>query len=112
RGGPMRPENLGGPTTPVMGLSWQDARAYVDWLNARNDGLLVFDLPTANEWEKAARGVDGRVFPWGDRWDNDLVVALLRKPYWLNDVPGGFEPRDESPWGVQDLAGHRREWTS
>ncbi len=115
RQGPMPAENLGGPTTPVMGLSRLDAQAYLDWLNARATAAgeaWEYDLASAAEWEKAARGVDGRTFPWGDRWDNDLCVTLLRKPYWMHDVPGGFEPRDESPWGVQDLAGHRREWTA
>ena len=112
--GPIPPANLGGPTAPVMGVSWRDAIDYVAWRNARAEAAgepWVYDLPGEDEWEKAARGVDGRAFPWGDRFDFGLAVSLHRKPQGLYDAPGGFEPRDESPYGVQDLAGGRQEWT-
>jgi formylglycine-generating enzyme required for sulfatase activity len=112
--GLIPPENLGGPETPVMGITWFDARDYVAWRNARAEALgepWVFDLPSEAEWEKAARGADGRAFPWGQRFDFALVVGLHRKPVNLYNAPAGFEPRDESPWGVQDLAGLRTEWT-
>jgi len=110
-------KNLGGPLTPVMGVFWNDVQDYLAWRNARARAAgepWVYDLPTDQEWEKAARGVDGRLFPWGNRFDFANVVGLF-SPSWLHglhDAPGGFEPRDESPFGVQDAAGHRQEWTA
>ena len=107
-------ENLGGPSTPVMGVSWNDVQDYLAWRNARAEAAgepWVFDLPSQQEWEKAARGVDGRLFPWGDRFDFANLVGLYRKPHHLYDAPGGLEPRDESPFGLLDTAGHRQEWT-
>jgi len=98
---------------PVLGLSWSDIREYLDWRNRRAAEAgepWRYDLPTEAQWEKAARGVDGRRFPWGDRFDPALTVCMTRKPDYLLDAPGGFEPRDESPYGVLDLAGSRDEW--
>ena len=112
--GIMPKENLGGPSTPVMGISWDDVQDYLTWRNARAQAAgeeWVYDLPTQQEWEKAARGVDGRLFPWGDRFDFANMVGLYSKPRHLYDAPGGLELRDESPFGVQDAAGHRQEWT-
>ncbi len=104
----------GSAETPLYGVSWNDARAYVAWRNARAERAgepWEFDLPSQEEWEKAARGADGRAFPWGDRFDFALMVGRHRKADWLLDVPGGFEPRDRSPYGVLDMAGSRRELT-
>ncbi|TDJ72056.1 MAG: hypothetical protein E2O39_07285 [Planctomycetota bacterium] len=112
--GVMPKANLGGPATPVMGISWNDARDFVEWRNAkgREQGEpWTYDIPSELEWEKAARGVDGRAFPWGDRFDFSLTVGLHTQPWGLYDAVGGYEPRDESPFGVQDSAGHRAEWT-
>jgi len=100
--------------SPVLGVSWQDARAYVDWRNRdaqRRGEPWDYDLPSTDEWEKAARGVDGRFFPWGDRFDPSLAVCGTRKAWPLLDAPGGMEPRDESVYGVRDLGGSREEWT-
>ncbi|MBL8860412.1 MAG: SUMF1/EgtB/PvdO family nonheme iron enzyme [Planctomycetes bacterium] len=99
--------------SPVLGLSWTDVRDYLAWRNARaveRGEPWRYDLPSEAEWEKAARGVDARRFPWGDRFDPSLTVCLVRKAGYLLDAPGGFEPRDESPYGVRDLAGSREEW--
>ena len=107
-------ESLGGPTTPVMGISWNDAADYLVWRNARARAAgepWIFDLPSEQEWEKAARGADGRWFPWGNRFDFELTVGLYSRPWGLFDAPGGSEPRDESPYGVQDLGGFHVEWT-
>jgi formylglycine-generating enzyme required for sulfatase activity len=99
--------------SPVLGLSWTDIRDYLAWRNQRAEQLgeaWRYELPSELEWEKAARGVDGRCFPWGNRFDPSLSVCMVRKPGFLLDAPGGFEPRDESPYGVLDMAGSREEW--
>ena len=101
------------PTTPVLGISWNDIEAYLAWRNRRARAAgerWRYDLPTEQEWEKAARGVDGRYFPWGDRFDHVLTVGLHRKKTRLYSEAGGFEPRDESPYGLFDLGGSRYEW--
>jgi len=102
------------PSTPAMGISWYDIQDYLRWRNkkAKADGdPWVYDLPTETEWEKAARGVDGRPFPWGERFDPSLAVTSKRGRRYLYDCRVGFEPRDESPFGVLDTAGLRVEWT-
>jgi formylglycine-generating enzyme required for sulfatase activity len=104
----------GGPDTPVYGVSWNDVQAYLAWRNARARSAgerFTYDLPTPKEWEKAARGADGRYFPWGSRFDPSLTTCARRKATYLLDAPGGFEPRDESQYGVLDMAGSRQEWT-
>ena len=114
RSGPMPAENLGGPNTPVMGISWNDLADYLEWRNERAEQRgepWIFDLPNEIEWEKAARGVDGRPFPWGSRFDYAATVGLYSRAVPLYDAPGGIEIRDESPYGVIDTAGFRQEWT-
>jgi formylglycine-generating enzyme required for sulfatase activity/tRNA A-37 threonylcarbamoyl transferase component Bud32 len=93
---------------PVTSIDWHAARAYADWLASRT--ALPWRLPDELEWEKAARGVDGRFYPWGDQGE----------PTWARivgstaDVPGrapvGTYPVDESPYGVRDMAGNARTW--
>lgn len=94
---------------PLMGVSWEDASAYCAWLSKRE--RIEYRLPTQVEWEKAARGVDGRVYPWGNRFDwsfcnGGLSIEGRRRPgKSLNFT------LDESPYGVRDLAGGLSEWT-
>jgi formylglycine-generating enzyme required for sulfatase activity len=104
----------GYPQTPIFGVSWNDIDAFLSWRNRKAEQaneLWTYDLPTMAEWEKAARGGDLRQFPWGDRFDHSLTVNFYRKQKHLLDAPGGFEPADESPFGIRDLAGSREEWT-
>ncbi len=104
-----------GADSPVLGVSWRDVADYVAWRNRRAELAgepWVYALPSADEWEKAARGVDGRAFPWGDQFDPSLTICLHHRQGYLLDAPGGSEPRDESVYGVLDLAGSREEWTS
>jgi len=102
------------PETPILSVTREDAARYVAWRNRRAEEAgepWVFDLPTEEEWEKAARGVDARPYPWGEHFDLSLAATAYRKSDTVCEEPGGFEPRDESPYGVRDLAGSRSEWT-
>ncbi|MFH1998291.1 MAG: protein kinase [Planctomycetota bacterium] len=100
--------------TPVLGVSRYEIERYLDWRNLKareNKEPWSYALPDDMEWEKAARGVDGRWYPWGDRFDFFLAVSSHNKNTLLFSVPCGFEPRDRSPFGVADMAGSRIEWT-
>ena len=93
---------------PVTGVSWFDAVAYCAW-RAAEDGL-PWELPLEVWWEKAARGVDGRVFPWGDRFDPTLAKMRDSRPGAPRLEPVGAFADDESVYGVRDMAGSVREW--
>lgn len=96
------------PDFPVFSVSWDDAVAYAAWRSAR-DGRR-YRLPTELEWEKAARGVDRRFFPWGNRFDPTACKMELSRPGRPRPEPVGAYLLDESPYGVRDLAGGVREW--
>jgi formylglycine-generating enzyme required for sulfatase activity len=93
---------------PVVNVSWLDAQAYCGWLS-RATGLS-YGLPSEAEWEKAARGVDGRVYPWGDEFDPTLANTAEQGPGGTSAV-GAF-PGGASPYGVLDMSGNVWEWTS
>jgi formylglycine-generating enzyme required for sulfatase activity len=92
---------------PVVYVSWYDAVAYCDWL-AQLTGK-PYRLPSEPEWEKAARGTDGRIYPWGDEWDPQLCNT---KESGIGDTtPVGAYPQGDSPYGLLDMAGNVWEWT-
>ncbi len=97
-----------GPHHPVVGVSHEDAIAYCAWRSER-DGVIL-RLPSEVEWEKAARGVDGRFYPWGRWFDASLCSMQDSQPGPpLHRAVGSF-PADTSPYGVTDLAGGVQEW--
>jgi formylglycine-generating enzyme required for sulfatase activity len=118
------------PELPVVGVDWFDAYAFATWAKKR--------LPTDEEWEAAARGVEGRIFPWGDRWERSLANtpdrflvyelwgwATVDWAGWVPSAaardafiklsaatPAGAFLRDQSPFGCLDMAGNVEEWVA
>ncbi|HVJ95061.1 MAG TPA: bifunctional serine/threonine-protein kinase/formylglycine-generating enzyme family protein [Labilithrix sp.] len=93
----------------VRNIDWFDARAFSLWASRRGQQVR---LPTEAEWEKAARGMDGRFYPWGDRFDPTFCHMRDSRPYAPEPEPIGVFPNDESPYGVRDMAGGVREWVA
>jgi formylglycine-generating enzyme required for sulfatase activity len=93
---------------PVVLVNHADAEAYAAWLS-RVSGRH-WRLPTEAEWEKAARGTDGRRFPWGDAFDPTLLASNDAGPF--DTVPVGSYPTGASPFGMLDAAGLVFEWTA
>lgn len=94
---------------PKVFLSWYEAVAFCEWLShimGRN-----VHLPSEAEWEKAARGSAGRLYPWGDPWDRN---ALNSNDHGIGEMTpvSKHSPAGDSPYGVADLAGNVWEWTA
>ncbi|NJP06778.1 MAG: SUMF1/EgtB/PvdO family nonheme iron enzyme [Chloroflexaceae bacterium] len=95
-----------GADYPVVGINWFEAVAYCRWLSTQTG--QKYRLPTEAEWEKAARGPDGHIWPWGNQWEagrcNSEEAGLKRT------TPVGSYPSGASPYGVLDMAGNVWEW--
>lgn len=87
------------PDHPIIGVSWYEAAAYAKWAGKR--------LPTEAEWEKAARGTDARIYPWGNKFD---FTKLHYFPHHEKLMSVGSFPEGRSPYGVLDMAGSVSEW--
>ncbi|MCA9545839.1 MAG: SUMF1/EgtB/PvdO family nonheme iron enzyme, partial [Myxococcales bacterium] len=95
---------------PVVMIDFECAQAYARW-RAEHTGL-PWRLPTAAEWEKAARGVDGRCFPWGNHLDPTWCKMRDSAPAQRPLVAVDAYPDDLSPYGVRGMGGNVREWTA
>ena len=93
---------------PVVLVSHDDAGAYARWLSDRTG--QTWRLPTELEWEKAARGTDGRRFPWGDDWSADRLNSADSGPF--DTLAVARFPAGASPYGLLDAAGQVFEWTA
>jgi serine/threonine-protein kinase len=96
------------PEHPVVGISHDDAEAYCAWRSDQVGGL--YRLPTEVEWEKAARGPDGRLFPWGNAFDPSFCLMQETREAGPALEKVGTITGDSSPYGVRDMAGLVREW--
>ena len=94
--------HFSGDRQPLVGVTWNDANTYCKWAGKR--------LPTEAQWEKAARGTDGRVYPWGNSIDTTKANYDDSKMGKTSDV--GSYPSGASPYGALDMAGNVWQWVS
>ncbi len=93
---------------PVVHVSWRDAVAFCKWLS--QETCKSFRLPTEAEWEKAARGTEGRIYPWGDELPTDKLCNFDDSVGDTTPV-GQYSSRGDSPYGCADMTGNVWEWT-
>ena len=110
---PDGPGSQAPPNNPVTHMTWYDAREYARWAGG--------GVPTEAQWEKAARGTDGRLYPWGNEWADTLCNRGEYDPTtkrimgfagdgFLRTAPVGFYKKNVSPFGCYDMAGNVWEW--
>jgi len=87
---------------PVVDVTWDDAKAYAAWAGVT--------LPTEAQWEKAAHGADGLIYPWGNEWDAEKCNNWLAKHFLHKTSPVESYPSGASPYGCMDMAGNVWQW--
>jgi formylglycine-generating enzyme required for sulfatase activity len=87
---------------PIIGVSWDQANAYCGWAGRR--------LPTEAEWEKSARGIDGRMYPWGNQQPSNALANFDQIQ--SGTSPAGSYPQGASYYGILDMAGNVWEWVA
>lgn len=101
---------------PVHFLSWLDAIAFCEWISLKSE--FNIRLPSEAEWEKAARGTDGRKYPWGNNFDTEKANKMLVHNSWsqkkggLYTSPVGNSPKTVSPSGCEEMAAVIPEWVN
>lgn len=91
---------------PISGVNWYDAMTYCKWLSETTSADRRYTLPSEAQWEKAARGTDGRLYPWGDDWDENKCNVDPK-----NITPVKHYSQWESPYKCIDMVGNVPEWT-
>ena len=97
------------PNRPVVGISWYECLSYCTWKQATTK--MPYGLPSEAEWEKAARGIDGRLYPWGKRFESHRLNCAEGDQTVNSTTPVGIYPLGESPYKCMDMAGNVWEWT-
>jgi formylglycine-generating enzyme required for sulfatase activity len=97
------------PAQPVVTVSWEDTAAFMRWLTGKLPGIVA-RLPTEAEWEHAARGADGRRYPWGNEPPDESRATFALSVDSGRPAVVGHTPDGVSPFGVRDLAGNVWEW--
>jgi formylglycine-generating enzyme required for sulfatase activity len=92
---------------PVVNITWMNANEYCSWLSEWTG--KPYRLPTEAEWEKAARGKSGRIFPWGNRWYSNRCNSRENGINGTTPV-GQYSPKGDSPFGIVDMVGNVSEW--
>ena len=101
-------QELNSPSRPVVGVNWYEADAHCRWLAAITQ--QGYRLPGEAAWEKAARGTDGRVYPWGTAYDSKICNTVETHIY--TTTPIGLYPGGVSPYGLFDASGNVWDWTT
>ena len=100
---------IGKSNHPVVHVDWYEAVEFCEWVS-QITGRNV-KLPTEAQWEKAARGTDGKIYPWGNTQPDGATINY-RSSTGRTAPVGGYSPQGDSPYGVSDMVGHVWQWTS
>lgn len=98
-------------TQPVVGIKWYEAVAFCLWLSQLTGETVM--LPTEQQWQRAAQGDDGRVYPWGNNWEESLCrnrVGKHKETLQNTGLVTDYDPGGNSPFGVSDMSGNVWEW--